>query len=140
LSSGDGEAIVRTGDPIRVEIELLCNEELPDVVFGVGVISLDGVRLVQYRSNDKFGFINKLKPGHYLVHCTIDNIFAAGKYTLELGARSESKGLDWLPESLCFEIVEATPYESVWLETRAGYLRAESDWSFPQLLGKGVTK
>ena len=136
LGSNDGPAIVRAGEPLSLAMEVMCNEELHDVVFGVGIVSLDGVRLVQYRSNDAIGFIPALKPGYYSLTCKIDNLFAPGRYTLELGARCDQKGLDWLPESLCFEIVDARPYESLWLEARTGYLNAVAEWDSPRPLGK----
>ncbi|MGH7848211.1 MAG: ABC transporter ATP-binding protein [Candidatus Binatia bacterium] len=139
LKSPNGRAIIQAGEPIDLEIEISCSGEFRNVVFGIGVISLDGVRLVQYRSSDAFGFVTSLKPGYYLVHCRIPNLFASGLYTLELGARSETKGLDWLPESLCFRVIDSTPYECFWLETRAGYLNAKAEWEKPKLVGDVLT-
>ncbi|HWP58730.1 MAG TPA: ABC transporter ATP-binding protein [Candidatus Acidoferrales bacterium] len=138
LKSQSGSPFVLAGDPIDVEIELACAEEAHNVVFGVGITSLDGVRLVQYRSSDSFGFVPRLAPGHYLLRCRIPNLFAPGLYTLELGARCETKGLDWLPESLCFRVIESRPCESIWLEAKSGYLNATADWEKPRLLKEGV--
>lgn len=130
LNPPNGNVVIQTGAPLEIEIEFSCRERLHNVVFGVGIIAMDGARIVQYRSSDSIGFVETLKPGCYVLRCRIENVFTAGLYTLELGARAETKGLDWLPDSLCFRIVDSLPYESFWLEARTGYLQAKADWKF----------
>jgi len=130
LNSRAGKVVIETGEPLEIEIEFACRERLRNVVFGVGIIAMDGTRIVQYRSSDTIGFVESLKPGCYVLCCRIENVFAAGLYTLELGARAETKGLDWLPDSLWVRIIDSLPYESFWLEARSGYLKAKADWKF----------
>ncbi len=130
LKSPNGNAVIQTGEALEVEMEFSCVERFYNVVFGVGIIAMDGTRIVQYRSSDTIGFVETLKPGSYVLHCRIENLFAAGLYTLELGARADTKGLDWLPDALCFRIIDSLPYESFWLEARTGYLKAKADWKF----------
>ena len=130
LNPLNGNVVIETGEPLEIEIEFSCRERLHNVVFGVGIIAMDGTRIVQYRSSDSIGFVATLKPGCYVLRCRIENVFAAGLYSLELGARAETKGLDWLPDSLCFRIIDSLPYESFWLEARSGYLKAKADWTF----------
>jgi lipopolysaccharide transport system ATP-binding protein len=130
LNPRAGKVVIETGEPLEIEIEFACRERLRNVVFGVGIIAMDGTRIVQYRSSDTIGFVESLKPGCYVLCCRIENVFAAGLYTLELGARAETKGLDWLPDSLWLRIIDSLPYESFWLEARSGYLKAKADWKF----------
>jgi lipopolysaccharide transport system ATP-binding protein len=104
----DETGSLRTNNPLALEIEFDCAESLEEVILGFSVFSAEGPRLMMCLNVHDGPPIGRLEPGKYRVKATIEfNPLLPGRYILDLGARSSTKGLDWVPELLYFEVVEA---------------------------------
>jgi len=133
LDTGNRQAMVRSAQPLVVEMGFRSSRPLADVVFGITVDSVDNIRILDCRSTDTFTPIRELLPGRYSIRCAIEqNILAPGLYRLSVGARCASKGLEYLPHVLTFEVQEVDRYESLWLEVPSGFVRVRSNWSSPE--------
>jgi lipopolysaccharide transport system ATP-binding protein len=135
LETPGNRALVHTGKSLDLEMEFEVTETVRNVVFGVGAHTRDNLRLFDCRSVDCYGPISELAPGTYSVHCTLQkNPLNPGWYTLHVGARCEKGGLDYLPDTMSFQVEFAEKLESIWLQDRTGLIRQDSGWSLPHLL------
>jgi hypothetical protein len=76
--------------------------------------------------------VPSLEPGLYSITGTIRKTpLAPGRYRLGVGARDESKGLDWLPSVMEFSVEDDRSYGSLWFEKTAGLFRVDSAWKLP---------
>jgi lipopolysaccharide transport system ATP-binding protein len=127
------QAVLHSGRPMVLEMDFEVIERLAGVLFGFSVYSSEGLRLFECRSLDTYGLL-ELEPGNYSIRCGIpENPLNPGLYRLEVGSRSETKGLDWLPDVMTFQVERSEKLESLWLEDKAGLVRQSSDWSLPKL-------
>lgn len=132
LLSRDGRPLVRTGDPLEMEMDFTVSEPLEEVVLGVRLLSADNVSITEWRSSHCYGAIERLEPGNYSVKCRIDqNILSPGLYLLNVGARCASKPLDHVTQAMTFEVYsDAT--RNVWLDDVGGcVVRLPSNWTPP---------
>jgi lipopolysaccharide transport system ATP-binding protein len=131
-------AILYTGQPITLVIDFQSVEPLEDVVFGWNFHSSDNVRLFECKSVDSYGPIAQLQPGRYSIQCTVpSNPVNPGLYTLHIGARCASKGLDYLPDVMTIRVDSPERYSSLWLELPNGLFRVLSNWTTPSRLNGG---
>ena len=132
LDTGTGQAIVKSGQPLQVEMTFRSSEPLDEVVFGFSVETTDNVRILECRSIDSYAPFPLHQPGEYQIRCAIrHNLLAPGIYGLSVGARCANKGLDYVPDALTFEVHSVERYESLWLEAPSGLVRMQSEWSRP---------
>lgn len=130
LDTPNGHNIVKTGEPIVLIISFKVFQPLHNVVFGFVVESSDNVRLCDCRSSDSCGPISYLQPGDYSIRAVVQsNPLNPGIYRLSLGARSESRGLDYLPDLMILHVETSERFESLWLENPSGLFRVLSDWT-----------
>lgn len=130
LDTPNGHNIVKTGEPIVLIICFKVFQPLHNVVFGFTVESSDNVRLCDCRSSDSCGPISYMQPGDYSIRAVVQsNPLNPGTYRLSLGARSESKGLDYLPDLMILLVETSERFESLWLENPSGLFRVFSDWT-----------
>ena len=133
LASPDGRPLVRSGDPIDIEMFFSVAEPLDEVVLGVNVSSGDNVSILECRNSHSYGAIDELLPGEYSIQCRIaQNILSPGLYVLNVGARCASKPLDYVPQAMTFEIYSDETVASLWLSDVGGCVRVQSDWTQPQ--------
>ncbi|HSK63200.1 MAG TPA: ABC transporter ATP-binding protein [Pyrinomonadaceae bacterium] len=133
LASRDGRPLVRSGDPLEVELLFSVAEPLEDVVVGVNISSADNVSIMECRNSHSVGAIEQLGPGEYSIKCRINqNILSPGLYFLNVGARCASKPLDYVPQAMTFEIYSDETVASLWLSDVGGVVRVPSDWTQPQ--------
>lgn len=128
-----GQPSLYVGDPIVIALEFQVIREVSDVVFGWGVHSADNVRIFECRSVDSFEPVSNLRPGSYQLRSEVPHgLLNEGLYTLHVGARSASKGLDYLPDVLTFRVESRESFDSLWLEAPSGGLiRVKADWARP---------
>jgi len=132
LRSKTVQAIVDTAAPLALDIYLNVKEPVRNVLFGFSVYSSDGVRVFECRSIGSQGLIGRLLPGKYSLSCVInENPLNPGLYRLEVGARCDTKGLDWLPDVMTFRVEASSKLDSLWLEATAGLIRQVSAWTLP---------
>jgi lipopolysaccharide transport system ATP-binding protein len=131
LESPLEQAILKTGEPLSLAVEFQTDRTLNDVVFGFTVKSSDNVLLFECRSSDSLGRIAQLPAGQHSIRANLArNPLNPGLYSLSVGARCESKGLDYLPDIMVLRIDNAERFESLWLESPGGLFRVLSDWTF----------
>jgi lipopolysaccharide transport system ATP-binding protein len=135
LGSRDGRPLVRSGDPLEVEMVFTVEEPLEEVVLGFGVSSGDNVNILECRNSHSYGAIDQLLPGEYTIRGRVEqNILSPGLYLLNVGARCESKFLDYVPQAMTFEIYSDQTGGSLWLSDVGGCVRVQSDWTQPQAI------
>jgi lipopolysaccharide transport system ATP-binding protein len=133
LGSRDGRPLVRSGDPLEVEMEFTVNEPLEEVVLGFSVSSGDNVNIMECRTSHSYGAIDELRPGEYTIRSRVEqNILSPGLYLLNVGARCASKYLDYVPQTMTFEVYSDQTVGSLWLDNVGGYVRVPSDWTQPE--------
>ena len=132
ICSPDGRPLVRTGDPVEVELGFEVSEVLADVALGINVSSADNVSVMECRSSHSYGAIESLSPGKYSITCRIEqNLLSPGLYLLSVGARCASKYLDYVPQAMTFEIYSDDTVASLWLDDVQGCVRVPSEWTQP---------
>jgi lipopolysaccharide transport system ATP-binding protein len=135
LASRDGRPLVRSGEALEIDLEFSVFEPLEEVVIGVNISSPDNVVIMECRNSHSYGVIEQLAPGEYSIKCRIEqNILSPGMYFLNVGARCASKFLDYVPQTMSFEVYSDQTVASLWLSDVKGCVRVQSDWTQPQLL------
>jgi len=130
LETPSGQAVLYSGQPLNVRMDFDVSEAVKNVVVGLSIHSSDGLRLFECRSHDSYGPIEELRPGQYSIQCSIpSNPLNPGLYRLDVGARCENKGLDWLPDVMIFRVESCDKLGSVWMEERSGLVRQASEWT-----------
>jgi lipopolysaccharide transport system ATP-binding protein len=133
LASRDGRPLVRSGDPLELELLFSVAEMLEEVVVGVNISSADNVSIMECRNSHSVGAVEQLGPGEYSIKCRIEqNILSPGLYFLNVGARCANKPLDYVPQAMTFEIYSDESVASLWLSDVGGCVRVQSDWTQPQ--------
>ena len=135
LASRDGRPLVRSGDPLEMELLFTVAETIEDVVLGVNITSPDNVSIMECRNSHSVGAVEQLGPGEYSIKCRItQNMLSPGLYFLNVGARCASKPLDYVPQAMTFEIYSDETVASLWLSDVGGVVRVQSDWTEPQAI------
>lgn len=135
LVSRDGRPLVRSGDPLEVEMMFSVSARIEEAVIGVSISSPDNVVIMECRTSHSYGAIDELLPGDYFIKCRIErNILSPGRYFLNVGARCANRYLDYVPQAMTFEIYSDEFVASVWLSDVGGYVRVPSKWTEPQAL------
>jgi lipopolysaccharide transport system ATP-binding protein len=126
------QAILRTGRPMTLVLEFTVFRPVREVVLAWSVHVSDHIRLFECQSGESVGVGLELQPGDYRVQCVVpQNPLNPGLYTLHVGARCATKGLDYLPNVITFRVDSTARYDSLWLEAPSGILRVPSSWSSP---------
>jgi lipopolysaccharide transport system ATP-binding protein len=129
FETSTGQASINAGEPLAVTLDFHTTVPIRDLVLGFAVSSADNIMLFECRSSDSVGVIKELGPGQYTVQASAaNNLLNPGLYTLSVGARCESKPLDFLPGVITFRIDSAETFNSLWLEAPAGAFRVRSNW------------
>ena len=133
LGEENTRAICFSGQPLVIRMEFEVTVALESVIFGVGAYSSDGVRIFECRSVDSFRPIENLSPGKYSLRCTLlNNPLNVGLYSLHVGSRCASKGLDYLPDVMSFRVETTKQHESLWFEQCTGLVILKSEWCIPE--------
>lgn len=134
LLSRDGRPLVRTDDPLELEIDFTVSDPLEEVVIGVRLLSADNVAITEWRSSHSYGAIERLERGNYSIKCRIEqNILSPGLYLLNIGTGCASKPLDFVVHAMTFEVYSDST-QNAWLDGVGGIVRLTSDWTHPRLV------
>ena len=133
ISSPEGRPLVRAGEPVEIQLDFCVSDLIEGVVLGISVQSVDSVNILECRSSQHYGAIDRLSPGKYRVDCRIDqNILSPGLYFLGVGARCANKYLDYVPQAMTFEVYSDESVASLWLDDVGGCVRIPSQWTVPR--------
>ncbi len=133
LATRDGRPLVRSGDPLEVEMAFTVQEPEEDLVLGFSVSSGDNVNILECRNSHSYGAIEQLLPGEYTIRGRVEqNVLSPGFYVLNVGARSVRQYLDYVPQAMTFEIYSDQTVGSLWLDNVSACVRVPSDWTQPQ--------
>jgi len=108
---------VRWRQPIHLRFSFQTNREINNVVFGVSLSSVDGVRILGAHSTDLNHTPANLDAGSYTLDLIVENPLTAGIYTVSLGAHSAiSRDILFLvPEAATLEVLDVSiddrPYD-----------------------------
>lgn len=132
LATPTNNAVVYSAQPFIVEMDFRLSERASNFFVAFGPHSSDGIRLFECRSSDCYGPIPEMLPGEYSIRAVLNsNPLNPGLYTLAVGARCETKSLDYLPYVMTFRVELGKPLNSIWLEAPGGLVRQESEWTRP---------
>jgi lipopolysaccharide transport system ATP-binding protein len=132
--SRNGQARVLSGDPLVLEMEVVVRETVEEVAYGFSVYSPDGVRLFHCHNTNEGRPYPRLEPGKYRLKGVVERVpLPPGRYRLDIGIRSNKKGLDLLRDLMLFEVEEARVV-SPWFQGPEAYFRQPSRWEEPKLL------
>jgi lipopolysaccharide transport system ATP-binding protein len=115
---------VRIGEALRVEIHFRASRPIDGLSVGFVVYTDTGTAVFQSMSSDA-GSTYHLDAGAYTVEAVIPETFLTdGRYVIGLAARRKSEPLDWVRETVAFDVVDWATTDS-WLEPRPwGIVRA----------------
>lgn len=108
---------VRWREPIHLRFTFQTKREINNVVFGVSLSSVDGVRILGAHSTDLTHTPANLDTGSYTLDLVVENPLTAGIYTVSLGAHSAiSRDILFLvPEAATLEVLDVSiddrPYD-----------------------------
>jgi lipopolysaccharide transport system ATP-binding protein len=119
---------LRFREPIQITLRAKALESVDDVVFGVGVNTVQGVRLLTVESESAFK-VTLAKGEDVSVKVVLPNLsLPPDTYLLAVGARSGGNlSLDSVPEAMVFEIVPKVDELLMARRPNLG-LRPDSDW------------
>ncbi len=123
-----GETL-RFREPIQITLRAKALESVDDVVFGVGVNTIQGVRLLTVESESAFK-VTLAKGEDVSVKVVVPSLsLPPGTYLLAVGARSGGNlSLDSVPEAMVFEVMPKVDELLMAQRPNLG-LRPDSDWA-----------
>ncbi|HKY99201.1 MAG TPA: ABC transporter ATP-binding protein [Gemmatimonadaceae bacterium] len=130
VTLNDGQS-VQHGERLDVQIEYDLREPAPDVAFGVGFSSPEGVRMLSIDS-DLGGERHDLAVPHSgSVRLSLPSLrLQPGRYGLDLGARSgDHVGLDYLPACAWIDVLPGPNTPAVIIRDTGG-VREPADWNW----------
>jgi lipopolysaccharide transport system ATP-binding protein len=128
VTLNDGQS-VQHGERLDVQIDYEVKESAPDVAFGVGFSSPEGVRMLSIDS-DLGGQRHDLAAPHSgSVRLSLASLrLQPGRYGLDLGARSgDHSGLDYLPACAWIDVLPGPNTPAVIIRDSGG-VREPADW------------
>lgn len=117
--------------PLSIGLEFHVKKPISQVVFGISINTLEGVRIVEWRSTTEFPPFVSIRPGKYSVRCyIIRHHLTHGDYVIAAGARDSSKSLDYVPHAATIQITSSvvSPYGK-WLAELGGLVELPAHWS-----------
>ena len=135
----DAVSQIYLGDPFAVEMEFDVTAPLRDVVVGVGISSLDGVRVATAYHIDGAGTPWSFAPGRHRVVVEMQIVLLPRRYTLDVViTRTDGYEIDFVQRVLDFTAIGVArsgddhfPWATV-----HGYVRPASRWLPPEPVGK----
>jgi lipopolysaccharide transport system ATP-binding protein len=137
-ASGEPTTRIAFGSDFSVEVELEVNRPVSDLSVGVGVNSLDGVRLFTSESRATRP-VQNIGWGTYGFRLDWRNlVLRPGLYSLDLGHNSDA-GSEFLAGVMQFEILDATDQDSrAVIDRRPGLVLNTMDWALVESRGSSV--
>lgn len=131
LCGPDGQPTsqIAFGADFAAEVLLEVSSPCHDLSVGLGVNTLDGVRLFTTESRAACP-LERLEPGRHLFRLDWNGlVLRPGQYSIDLGHNSDT-GTEFLPAVLQFEILDATNANSkATLDRRPGLILNNMPWS-----------
>jgi lipopolysaccharide transport system ATP-binding protein len=123
------------GDPFSVALTFEVREPLRDVVIGVGISSLDGVRATSSYSTDGGAPPISFEPGRHRVVLDLNLVLLPRRYALDLLiSRMDGYEVDYLQQAVDFtalDVAREGPDGYRW-PTVHGYVRPAGRWHLPE--------
>lgn len=117
----------QSGKVLKVNVEIETKKRFKDLLFGISINTLDGIRIVEWRSP----LFTVLKPGFFQFSCQlpISNI-RGGEYMVAVGARmKKGDNLDYLPKVLKLKLPAKKIEQKTWNQDFGGFLVLPVRWS-----------
>jgi lipopolysaccharide transport system ATP-binding protein len=122
---------VEHGEPLRLRIDYELREPAPDVAFGVGFSSPEGVRMMSVDSDLEAEREQMREPHNGSVTFVLPVLrLQPGRYALDLGARSgDNVSLDYLPACAWIDILPGPTTPAVIIRDTGG-VREPAAWNW----------
>jgi len=130
---------VRHGIPLEIVLSYYSDEELNEVLIGLGIMNMFGARLISCESTDAAFCLSTQAQEEGCIQIALETLpLTTGQYTMEVGARlGTSHGLDYVADALVFEVED--DLQDVWrLNRRDLGCRLPSVWKKQNKLSVGL--
>lgn len=117
--------------PIDLLLDIDVRAPIQNAVFGVGIVSADGVPVMTVHHNDGGESLWSLSPGSYRIRISIENPLRAGLYRLALGAHEgvAKTSIFYLPDFVQFQVLEVSQSEGeAYIGHNTGLVNGSSRW------------
>jgi lipopolysaccharide transport system ATP-binding protein len=137
-SGGQIVDMVRSAEPITIEVEYKLKEPIQGLRVGLYLMSMRGEFVFTSFDTDdpgKFEDYSIRQPGHYISRCTIPaDILNEGRYALGVNASSYRVKRYFQDErALTFTVDAIGAPGKQWPETRLGLVRPKLDWNIKEM-------
>jgi lipopolysaccharide transport system ATP-binding protein len=128
VTLNDGES-VQHGERLTVQIDYEARDAVPDVAFGIGFSSPEGVRMLSIDSDLVEERRNLSAPHSGSITMVLPSLrLQPGRYGLDVGARSgDHVGLDYLPACAWIDVLPGPTTPAVIIRETGG-VREPADW------------
>jgi lipopolysaccharide transport system ATP-binding protein len=121
-------------EPLAFEIQMVVTSPLGDVTFGIGIETVDGIRLTTTETLQTISLPNIEEPTRLVVRLGQLSL-APGRYGIAVGARSGMCDLDYVPTAAQFQIGSLRHKSNELYSGRPSYgpVCCTSEWEVMQL-------
>jgi len=121
---------VRWREPIHLELTLQVTVPSNNVVFGVTVVSAEGVILLGAHSTDTGDLPHDLTAGEHVLRVNIENPLAAGTYTICVGSHNAiSRDILFLVlEAATLEVLDVSVDDRPYFHKNRVFINTDATW------------
>lgn len=123
-----------TNSPLTIELLFQVKRLLTQVVFGISINTIEGIRILEWRNAGNQPPITQLSPGKYRLNCHVASLhLLPGEYVIAVGARNVNESLDYVPYATTLQIITTTALKyGEWLAKLGGFVELPAEWSQPE--------
>jgi lipopolysaccharide transport system ATP-binding protein len=130
VTLNDGQSVLH-GERLTIQIDYEARDTVPDVAFGIGFSSPEGVRMLSIDSDLAEERRNLVAPHSGSITMVLSSLrLQPGRYGLDVGARSgDHVGLDYLPACAWIDVLPGPTTPAVIIRETGG-VREPANWSW----------
>jgi hypothetical protein len=130
LDAKDNETdILRIGEPFSILIECLCNENLSNISFVVGIDTTQGEKITTVASGERGEIYNGIKGETLKIVAHFSDLFLNnGEFTIRVGAKNMNTPLDLIRNALFFEVADSRYSGALHFQSLHGFVRSTPTW------------
>lgn len=122
--------IVYWKQPINIELDIEVRKTIRDSVFGVGIVSMEGIPILTVHHNDTGAPMWGIEPGIYRINVSLENPLRAGFYKLVIGAHEgiAKTSIFYIPDALQLQILDVSQNNKEYIHHNSGLINGDSTW------------
>jgi lipopolysaccharide transport system ATP-binding protein len=120
---------LRIGEPFSVLIECVCNENINNISFVIGIDTTQGDKITTVASEENGEIFDGIKGEKLKVVAYFDDLFLNnGEFSVRVGARTMSTPLDLIRNTLFFEVADSRYPGALHFHSLHGLVRSSPTW------------